>query len=48
MRRAEAVAALALAVLLVVAGVAWLFGPLGLVGAGCVLFVTTLVMKVEG
>jgi type IV secretory pathway VirB2 component (pilin) len=40
-------AALAFAVVLIVAGVTWLFGPLGLVGAGCVLGVCTLILSTE-
>ena len=40
-------ASLAFAVLLVVAGVVWLFGPLGLVGAGCVLGACTLILSTE-
>lgn len=40
-------AALAFAVLLVVAGVTWLFGPLGLVGAGAVIFTSTLILNTE-
>lgn len=39
--------ALAFAVALVVAGVTWLFGPLGLVGAGCLLGVATLILNAE-
>jgi predicted PurR-regulated permease PerM len=41
-RRHEAVALLAFAVLLVVAGSVWLFGPFGLLGSGVVLIVVTL------
>lgn len=42
MRRAEAVVLIALAVALVVAGLAWLFGPLGLIGAGLAIAAVTL------
>jgi predicted PurR-regulated permease PerM len=49
MRRYEAIAALALAVLLLVAGFAWLFGPLGLIASGAALLsVTLFVLDVEG
>lgn len=49
MRRAEAAAVLAVAVLSLVAGVTWLFGPFGLVGAGVVLAVVVLfVVDVAG
>lgn len=37
MRRHEAVALVALAVLLTIAGVTWLFGPWGLTGSGVAL-----------
>jgi hypothetical protein len=41
-RRIEAVALFAFALLLAVAGLAWLFGPYGLLGAGLALIVVTL------
>lgn len=40
-------AALAFAVVLVVAGVVWMFGPLGFVGAGVVLGICTLILSTE-
>lgn len=42
MRRAEAVVLLAAALLMVVAGIVWLFGPYGLVGSGAALMLVTL------
>lgn len=42
MRRVEAVVLLAAAVVMVVAGVVWLFGPYGLLGAGVGLGVAVL------
>ena len=42
MRRREAVTALAAALLLVVAGVVWLWGPYGLIGSGVGLALLTL------
>lgn len=42
MRRSEAVALLALALVLIVTGVVWLAGPWGLVGAGAVLALMVL------
>lgn len=42
MRRTEAVVLVALAVALIVAGLAWLFGPLGLIGAGLAIGAVTL------
>ncbi|MFI7042668.1 hypothetical protein ACIBI0_38825 [Microbispora rosea] len=41
-RRSEAVALLAVALVLVISGVVWLAGPWGLVGAGVVLAALTL------
>jgi hypothetical protein len=41
-RRVEAVAALAVAVTLIVAGMVWLFGAYGLIGSGLVLAALTL------
>lgn len=42
MRRVEAVALLAASLLMIVAGVVWLFGPAGLIGSGAVLLLLTL------
>lgn len=42
MRRAEAVVLLAASLLMVVAGVVWLFGALGLICSGAVLALLTL------
>lgn len=39
--------ALAFAAVLVVAGVVWMFGPLGLVGAGVLLGTCTLILNTE-
>ncbi|MEV0151543.1 MULTISPECIES: hypothetical protein [unclassified Nonomuraea] len=47
MRRQEAVVALALALVMVSAGVTWLFGALGLVAAGAVLLAAVLIMPVK-
>lgn len=42
LRRVEAVALLTAAVLMVAAGLVWLFGAYGLIGAGVALLVTVL------
>lgn len=42
MRRGEAVAALAVSVALIVAGLVWLAGPWGLIGSGVALLVVLL------
>lgn len=42
MRRIEAVALLAASLLMIVAGVVWLLGPVGLIGSGAVLLLLTL------
>lgn len=49
MRRSEALVALAVAALLIISGLAWLFGGWGLIGGGTVLAVFTLfVAQVKG
>lgn len=49
MRRREAVALVAVALVLLIAGAAWLFGPYGLIGTAVALLVVALfVVDVEG
>lgn len=47
MTRGEALIAVAMAILLVTAGLTWLFGPYGLIGCGAVLLVAVLVIADE-
>jgi hypothetical protein len=47
MRRQEAAVVLGFALVLVVSGVTWLAGPWGMLAAGVVLLVVTLIMHVK-
>lgn len=47
MKREEIASVIVLAILLLVAGFTWLFGPFGLIGCGAVLLIASFFLTIE-